>query len=88
MPRIKVTRPFKVRFARGGAMREFTEGVHELTQAEADNWFVQGCIEQGRAVIVADTAPKPAADAAPVKAAPAKKAKARKAPAKAGKDKK
>jgi hypothetical protein len=85
MPRIKVTKPFKVRFAPGKAMREFTEGLHELTQAELDNWFVQGCIEQDRAMIVPDAKPeaKPAAEAAPDP-----KAKAKKAPAKTGKGKK
>lgn len=54
MPTIKVKKAFKVRFAAGEPMREFPEGEHELTKKELDNWFVQGCLANGRATPVVD----------------------------------
>lgn len=52
MPRINVTKPFRVQFARGKRPREYGVGVHVLTSEELGNWFVQAVIAEGRAEIL------------------------------------
>lgn len=49
MPKIIVTKGFRVRFKPGQEMSSFPPGEHTLTADEMKNWFVQGCIEEGRA---------------------------------------
>jgi hypothetical protein len=56
MKKISVSHEFRVRFAPGGTRREFTPGVHELSEEELGNWFVQGCIREGRAAVLPDDA--------------------------------
>jgi hypothetical protein len=52
--KIEVVLPFKVRLAPKQPIREFTPGVHELTDEEAANWFVKACLKEKRARRVAD----------------------------------
>ncbi|WP_448875223.1 Rho termination factor N-terminal domain-containing protein [Desulfobulbus propionicus] len=56
MKKISVSSTFSVRFASGKKLRVFTPGVHELSEEELGNWFVQGCIREGRAAVLPDDA--------------------------------
>jgi hypothetical protein len=56
MKKISVSSTFSVRFASGKKLRVFTPGVHELSEEEIGNWFVQGCILEGRAAVLPDDA--------------------------------
>lgn len=59
MKKISVSSTFSVRFASGKKLRVFTPGVHELSEEEIGNWFVQGCIREGRAAVLPDDAGEP-----------------------------
>lgn len=50
--KIFVTSAFSVRFGLGEELRVFAPGAHELSEEEFNNWFVQGCIQEGRATIL------------------------------------
>ena len=56
MKKISVSSTFSVRFASGKKLRVFTPGMHELSEEELGNWFVQGCIREGRAAVLPDDA--------------------------------
>ena len=56
MKKISVSSTFSVRFASGKKLRVFTPGVYELSEEELGNWFVQGCIREGRAAVLPDDA--------------------------------
>lgn len=82
MGKINVVQPFKVQFARGQEIREFALGEHELTADELQHWFVQGCIKEGRAVVLAEPAAKTEAPAKAEHAAKTEAPAKTKAPAK------
>lgn len=52
MPSIEVCIPFTLRLCRECKVRHFPKGVHEVSRQELDHWFTQGCIAEGRAVVV------------------------------------
>lgn len=52
MPLIEVHIPFTLRLCRERKGRHFCQGQHELSRQEFEHWFVQGCIAEGRAVVV------------------------------------
>jgi len=52
MPKIMVTKPFKLSLRRGQE-RLFGPGEHDVSAEELEHWFVQGCIADGRAHVVA-----------------------------------
>lgn len=52
MPLIEVRIPFTLRLCRECKGRHFHKGQHEVSRQEFEHWFVQGCIAEGRAVIV------------------------------------
>lgn len=57
MPILKVVKPFILRISGNDAAftrREFTVGEHQVGQAELGHWFVQACIKDGRAFVLAD----------------------------------
>lgn len=52
MPKLKVTTPFSLRPGTGQPLREFSVGVHDISDDDLQHWFVQGCIAEGRAVVM------------------------------------
>lgn len=52
--RITVIHPFSLRPGSGKPVREFPAGEHSITRDEYDHWFLQACLEDGRAVLLAD----------------------------------
>ena len=52
MPLIEVHIPFTLRLCREYKGRHFCQGQHELSRQEFEHWFIQGCIAEGRAVVV------------------------------------
>jgi hypothetical protein len=54
MYKILVILPFELRLDSETPVRKFTEGEHTLSEEEYGHWFVQGCIEEGRAKLLAD----------------------------------
>ncbi len=57
MPTIKVEHPFSLRSASDKPRREFGKGTHEISNVELNHWFIQACLEEGRASLVADAPP-------------------------------
>lgn len=55
MHRIKVDLPFTVRLADGRAIH-LAKGVHELESDVLQHWFVQACLDGGRAVLLGSNA--------------------------------
>lgn len=54
MPTINVLQPFSLRVASGAPVREFGKGSHTVSDKEYNHWFIQGCLTDGRAVLMAD----------------------------------
>lgn len=52
---IKVDQPFALRLDSESEIREFGKGLHKVSDAELAHWFIQGCLKEGRAVLVAVT---------------------------------
>jgi len=52
--KIFVTSAFSVRLVTGEEPRVFARGAHELSEEEIDHWFVQACIQEGRARVLSD----------------------------------
>ena len=55
MPSITVNCPFSLRMGPGAPVREFNAGEHTLSDQELAHWFVQGCIKEGRALLLPGT---------------------------------
>lgn len=54
MPTIEVLQPFGLRLDSSTPRRDFGHGVHEVSDAELDHWFMQACLKDKRAVLVED----------------------------------
>lgn len=54
MPAIKVDQPFSLRVNSKSQVREFGRGIHKISEAELGHWFMQGCLKEGRAALLAD----------------------------------
>ena len=61
MKKIKVDQPFSLRFDSESELREFGKGMHEISETELTHWFIQGCLKEGRAVLVIDAEAEPEA---------------------------
>jgi len=81
MKTIKVVSPIRLRLRTGEAAREFAPGAHTLTEEEFGHWFMQACIKEGRAVVVAEKSPEVEKSPAPVQENEADAAPADNAPA-------
>lgn len=57
MPTIHIIHPFSLRPATGAEERVFAAGQHTVTSEELGHWFMQGCLKEGRAVLVAEPEP-------------------------------
>ncbi|MCL1939542.1 MAG: hypothetical protein FWG04_02640 [Desulfovibrionaceae bacterium] len=51
---IIVIHPFKLRLNSETPVRDFAEGEHTLSEEEYGHWFVQSCIQEGRAALPAE----------------------------------
>ena len=56
MYKILVILPFSLRMDSDTPVREFAAGKHTLSEEEYGHWFVQGCIAEGRAELLGETA--------------------------------
>ena len=55
MPRIKCITPFGLRLNSDTPKREFkAKQTYTLSAEEYNHWFIQGCLEEGRAIEVAE----------------------------------
>jgi hypothetical protein len=59
MQKIKVLSPIRLRVRTGAPARDFTPGVHEVSEEEFGHWFMQACIKEGRAVLVTEESALP-----------------------------
>ena len=92
MARIKVIEPFALRLSSEHKRRSLGRGIHEVSQAELDHWFLKDCLASGRAVLLAEekeakAAPTQKSESDPVKKVAAKKTPAKKAAPKTAKKK-
>ena len=56
MRKITVLSPFSLRLDSAQPAREFPVGIHTLSDEEYEHWFLQGCLKEGRAALMADEA--------------------------------
>lgn len=56
MPKIKIGKSLKVRFAQGEPITAMEAGTHELTEAQSHHWYIQAAIKNGRVQLVSDNA--------------------------------
>ncbi len=85
MPSITVNSPFSLRMGSGAPVREFSAGEHKLSDQELAHWFVQGCIKEGRALLLPGTGKGKTDKGEAKKKRPAKKNEVRtEAPARPG----
>lgn len=64
MKKIKVISPIRLRVSSDAPVRAFAPGVHTVSEEELQHWFLQACIKEGRAVLMAEPE-QGAADKAP-----------------------
>lgn len=55
MTKIQVKHPFTVRLEGEASLLAFTQGEHELDEDVLQHWFVQACLRDGRAVLLAQS---------------------------------
>ena len=55
MPVIVVNKPFGLRISSKAEQRIFGVGRHTVSDAELAHWFMQACLSDGRADLVAET---------------------------------
>jgi hypothetical protein len=54
MAKIKVIKPFGLVLGKGVPLHDFTVGEHDISDVELEHWYMQACIKEGRAVLVAE----------------------------------
>lgn len=64
MPVIKVIKPFGLRQGGKAERKDFGIGEHFVNDEELAHWFVQACLKEGRAMLVAESGMETAEDAA------------------------